>query len=156
MKKLNEKEWPVVWQESKGGPLDNRYTVTAGLHQLKGNACPYFSFTIDYFGGGGADLELIAELWPELEKFLPLHLSDHNGKPMHAYENGRYWFGMTEYQEFDAVKAARHFRDTPDNMRRIKDRIEAGEVNLLSDYVAGCEERWKAEADECIEALKNF
>ena len=156
----NLTEWPVVFRSKKSKAMGSPGSIltkelTAGLHPLKGNARPYFSFTVwSSDDSGGAAHELIEDVWPEIKEFLPLHLADENGKPMHAYENGCYWFGMTEYQEFDAEKAARHFRDTPENMVLIKERIEAGETNLLSEYVAGCKERWKHEADKCIEFLR--
>jgi hypothetical protein len=35
----------------------------------------------------------IAEAFPELRRFIPLHLSDEKGEPMHAVENGWYWAG---------------------------------------------------------------
>ncbi len=35
----------------------------------------------------------IAEAFPELRRFISMHLSDENGVPMHAVENGWYWAG---------------------------------------------------------------
>src|SRR5260370_33599525 len=54
----------------------------------------YFSMTGEiYLAGGplescGCPHDEIAEAFPELRRFIPLHLSDENGEPMHAVENG--------------------------------------------------------------------
>jgi len=59
----------------------------------------YFSMTGEiYLAGGplqscGCPHYEIAESFPELRRFIPLHLSDENGVPMHAVENGWYWAG---------------------------------------------------------------
>lgn len=72
-----------------------------GLHQLPGNKSPYFSLTMnswrvgrngrlveDTFGAAHGEL---LKLWPELAPLAALHLSDMNGEPMHAEENGWYF-----------------------------------------------------------------
>lgn len=40
----------------------------------------------------GADHEAIVRAFPKLAPFVALHLSDPDGVPMYAYENGWYWY----------------------------------------------------------------
>lgn len=77
-----------------------RLTVVGGLHYMRGNRAPYFSLTAiqdrkergrwqDDMGGCCHDL--ILKHYPELADLAALHLSDMDGAPMHAVENGWYW-----------------------------------------------------------------
>lgn len=85
-----------------------KLTVTAKLHYIKGNRAPYFSITgqIDRVlrqrvegriyealreEAGGCLHEEIAEHFPELKPLIRLHLSDMDGTPIHALENGYFW-----------------------------------------------------------------
>lgn len=79
----------------------------AGLHYIKGNSAPYFTLTgevlrqtrVDsdgkaWFGdvdSCGAIHETLVAQWPELATLAALHLSDMDGRPMHAAGNGLYW-----------------------------------------------------------------
>lgn len=133
--------------------------INANLHSINGGA-PYFSFTYwdDSEGGCGGYLpENVANVYmPALLPFLPLHLSDENGVPMHAVENGKYWLGLTDYpEEKNLEKAAKHFRDSVEMMEEILRRYEEGEVNIVSEYVAGKKEDWKREAEACIDYLNS-
>jgi len=73
-----------------------RFEATAELHQLRGNAQPYFSVT----GTVGNPRNPIAcgclhadilRIWPELAPVVALRLADDTGAPMHAVDNGWYW-----------------------------------------------------------------
>lgn len=75
--------------------LENEYgkasfTVTAELHSIGGQK-PYFAVTVSSRDFGGCCHDLSAKVWPEISGFIPLHLSDENGTPMHAKANGLYW-----------------------------------------------------------------
>lgn len=75
--------------------------IVGGLHYLKGNSAPYFSITTCAWYGKtkstrneaffGCNHEFVAEHAPEFEDLIALHLSDIDGVPMHAVENGWYW-----------------------------------------------------------------
>lgn len=75
------------------------FAVYGGLHQLGGNARPYFSLTCwahrvgfpNQCESGGADHEAIARWFPgRFDDLAALHLSDPDGVPMHAEANGWY------------------------------------------------------------------
>lgn len=79
-----------------------KITVHGGLSMHKGNRAPYFSITGDIDvktvnGGwkeesGGCIHGEIRKHFPEkFDDLIALHLSDIDGLPMHAVENGWYW-----------------------------------------------------------------
>lgn len=62
--------------------------------KISTNGCggkPYFSITANSIHACGCLHDEILEVMPELKPFVDLHLSDLNGIPMHAVENGFYW-----------------------------------------------------------------
>lgn len=70
-----------------------KVVAKGGLNMIRGNGRPYFSLTCDIYErgrdvGGGAAHELILKLFPHLKPLADLHLSDIDGVPMHAAENG--------------------------------------------------------------------
>lgn len=132
---------------------EGRYyiTVTAKLSWLKGNAKSYFSLTASgkdhgsEFGGCCHD-EILAR-WPDLKPLADLHLSDIDGVPMYALENGYYHLGGTKG---DAVKldvAARHFRITEAEANELVGMSKAN----LAVWVEAQKPRWLAEANTVIE-----
>lgn len=76
----------------------NRLKVKAELSWLKGNRLPYFSITATEYDAvtlrrvsGGCLHEQILAADPTLAPLVDLHLSDSDGVPLHAEENGWYW-----------------------------------------------------------------
>jgi hypothetical protein len=87
-------------KEYTEGGRKYRITAKGGLHHLRGNARPYFSITADIDrwssyrwqeDSGGCLHDDILKHWPELADLVALHLSDDDGVPMHAAENGWYF-----------------------------------------------------------------
>lgn len=76
------------------------FRVEGGLHYLRGNQKSYFSLTYtshqqgmpdnDY--SGGVCHEEILKWYPQFADLAKLHLSDIDGVPMHAEENG--WYNL--------------------------------------------------------------
>jgi len=71
------------------------------LHKI-GEQLPYFSLTGRIVVNGvvescGAIHEEILAVFPELADAAALHLSDISGRPMHSFENGKYWAGFSQF-----------------------------------------------------------
>lgn len=143
-------------------------TVEGGLHYLRGNSAPYFSLTYwcggSNAGHGGAGHEFILQHYPQYEDLAALHLSDMDGAPMHALENGFYHLGGTKWTSADFDVVARHFRITRDDAVNLAHEIfgdyfspttgTVGDTTAakarLAKWVDEQRPRWKREADECI------
>lgn len=78
------------------GYKNAKVVAKGGVHMIRGNSKPYFSLTCDIYEGGrdvggGAAHELIVKLFPHLKPLADLHMSNIDGEPMHAAENGLYY-----------------------------------------------------------------
>ena len=140
-----------------------------------GNQLPYFSITAEErtstgkLTASGCMHEEILAAHPEYADFVALHLSDINGIPMHAVENGWYWlvssmgglgekyFHENQTEAFDFF--CNHCRITAIEADTI--RAQMRELYELTDtpdtakcvWVEICESmkpRWKEEADAAI------
>lgn len=135
-----------------------KYVITCKLADECGNGVEHFSITYNYFekgrnghwynrgGGCGANLyKKFGELG--LELICKLHLTNFNGVPFWAVENGMYHI---EHGDIDSAK----------NLLRVTDE----EMKVLmyiknpTDFKCalidmGVAKRWKEEADECIKWL---
>lgn len=133
-------------------PNVERLIIYGGLHHLQGNKHPYFSITADYFErgrcvAGGCLHDEILKHAPKFADLVALHLSDDNGVPMHAVENGWYWM-----RPLHRTNLASHFRLTSLQTEQL---IETAYTKpLLAKYVADQAERFKLEADACIQHHK--
>lgn len=150
-------------------------TIYAGLHYIRGNPAPYFTLTAEAKEyGRGMQHDLILEQCPDLAPLADLHLSDINGVPLHAVENGWYWLEGAAGGWGSRLHGAQHPGVEPEKCLRILAqhlRLSNREAqNLLSItdrtvqrngliaakqgfawYVESLKERWKAEAEEAIE-----
>lgn len=98
---------------------------------------------------GGQIVEEIAEHFPEIRKYLPMHLSNLEGKPLYFIENGIY-----HIKNSSGDVAMEYLRITGQEYLILKD--VAGDVlkfyKMLEEL--GIMERWQAEADEFIAFLE--
>lgn len=96
--------------------------VNIQLTKFKGQA-PYFSVTGEAYRitgrqgrppmlASGCIHDYIQQVTSRFDDVIALHLSDIDGTPMHAVENGLYWLGQNKYQALDTEEAKRHFRCT--------------------------------------------
>lgn len=136
-----------------------RLIVEGGLHYIRGNKKPYFTITADRFIKKGNNRfyedacgclhDDIAKVFKgKFDDLIAMHLSDIDGQPSHAYENGAYWLGFSDYQGLDIETASKHFGLSKDEMRaRWMQIIKKDDVKQL------CEEltpTWKQRAEACI------
>jgi hypothetical protein len=148
-----------------------RFKVNGGLHYIKGNGKPYFTLTADGFDHGsefgGCCHELILKHFPEFADLAALHLSDIDGVPMHALENGFYLLGGSHRKRPNYAGAASHFRIRLAQARELTKLFgdsfsetggflstgarHAGKV-MLTQWVEAQRPRWSAEAQACIAA----
>lgn len=164
---------PELARIERGTPRKpDRYVliVNGGLRFIRGNKLPYFFLTCsgwdDRSDFGGAAHEDILREFPEFADLAALHLSDINGVPTHALENGFYWLAGGYYLglrwhspketwEQRRRNLVRHFR-IPEQV--IDDEI----LPLLGDHFSihagflgkGAEAEAKARVAEWVEAQK--
>lgn len=159
--------------------------ITFGTHYIEGNSDAYFTLTANYRGRGkngfedfgGCCHDEILAVHPELKPFADLHLSDTDGVPMYAFENGFYWLagicnglGEKYYGDKSVGECAKilshHLRISIDEVSALASKAfatyhDAGlnEVGnkacreWFSNYVQQQKPRWKNEAET---ALKIF
>ena len=129
--------------------------VTGVLKYVEGNKYPYFSITREVRKTGGDVIELgashdeILKYFPGLQDFVDLHLSDIDGTPMYAVENGWYWNGGTEYQKYDRSILANYLRISEDAADKLHDSAKTKEE--FAEFVESQKERWLSEANAVIQ-----
>lgn len=153
----------LIWKSSKNYVENGeKYTITVTANladECKNGHCD-FSITADIvriarngrrvMAGGGCCHEEIAKHFPELRKFIPLHLCNYLGMPMYPEANGQYFVNegkekATEYLrlqdgEFEVLAVA-------------KDKEERPYFKYLL-FSLGIVERWQSEANEFIAFLE--
>lgn len=147
----------IAWRPSKVYQKDGntyRITVCASLDDDCHNKHCDFSITADIRENGkeymgGCCHEEIVKQFPELKKFIPLHICAHEGTPMYPVENGIY-----HIKESSKEKAMEYLRITENELCQL---FLAKDDKLYFRYLLfslGIVERWKKEADEFIAFLE--
>lgn len=157
--------------------------VYGGLHFIRGNHAPYFSLTAMLYqkrngvwkeDSAGCQHDLILKHFPDLADLAALHLSDIDGVPMYAVENGYYWLagtaqGLGEKYHGGSGSSAqtpdkcldilmRHFRITAVEALALIAKVSGaydvdntkGAKECLAAWVERQKPRWKVEANTCI------
>ena len=150
----------------KNKRIDNglNMTVYGGLDYIQGNKKPYFSITAEIKKGinlraFGCLHEEILKIYPELSDIVALHLSDIDGIPLHAVENGYFWLmavqGINQYEKSTDKNYLKMFceyvRISESDGKKLAERIK--NKNEFSAWVDTQKSRWKKEADNCIKNL---
>jgi hypothetical protein len=122
--------------------------VSYGLRYIKGNQLPYF-FAVGSaweYGNLSASpnvagyLSDLREIDDELKPFVQLHLSDTDGVPIHAIDNGWYWYHGGKLETCaDALRVK--LSDLPTGMESKKE---------FSEFVDTLRPTWKELATETI------
>jgi len=146
----------------------NFIEATAILHKI-GDQKPYFSLTGRIVENGresmgGAIHDEILKAFPALDDLAALHLSDIDGKPLHSFENGKYWAGFTKWEGGNPKNLSNLWRISQKSAERLQyDALneQAQEIKadtdedvlpetLLKEFHDRQLRRWKQEADNVI------
>ena len=102
---------------------------------------------------GGCLHTEIAEHFPELEKFIPLHLSDMDGVPMYAFQNATHWL-----KEREPKILAGHLRITDAEAEAIcsKDNLMDDAMIMIADTIKKMKPVWKKQAEEFLSFIENY
>lgn len=153
----------LIWKSSKNYVENGeKYTITVTAKladECKNGHCD-FSITADIvriarngrrvMAGGGCCHDEIAKHFPELRKFIPLHLCNYLGMPMYPEANGQYFVNE------DKEKATEYLRLQDGEFEVLavaKDEAERPYFKYLL-FSLGIVARWKEEADEFIAFLE--
>lgn len=141
---------------------------------------PYFSITGELYEEGKSKIErnLIAcgcihedilEVAPELKALVDLHLSDLDGVPIHAEENGWFWLakasGVPQPYEpsQDSNKCfkffCQHARLSTEDAQEVVDRVKRNPVRgreMWGKYLDGLRPVWHDQAQKAIELIKSL
>lgn len=150
--KSNLLKYTVTKYTKQGG----RLKITVKLGDECKNGHQDFSVTADEYENGrlvACDCmhEEILRLAPEFQPFVDLHLTDYNGIPMYAVENGFYHLNKMTKEEFSACYRI-SFADW--ETLRIKAANEGIYAFLLREL--GILDKWKAEGQAGIKALEKL
>lgn len=100
---------------------------------------------------GGCIHEAIALSYPELKKFIPLHLCNYLGHPMYPEANGQYF--IRERGKEVAMQELRITEDEYEQLAVASDNADRPYFKYLL-FDLGIVDRWKREADEFIAFLE--
>ena len=125
----------------------NYFSITAmmGNKERSNDKIQIAGGLYNVYAGGCLHTE-IGEHFPELERFIPLHLSSLDGTPMFAFENAKYWA-----KEGNTRVLAEHLRITMEKAAAIcsADR-EADAIMVIADTIEKMRPFWRAQAQEFL------
>jgi hypothetical protein len=131
--------------------------VVAELEHIQGNKKPHFSITADYYICGQHDSfgclhDFILKNFtdPGVKLLVDLHLSDDDGVPMYAVENGWYHYGGTMWEKRNNKFLAKHLRIPLEEA----EKLSFNSKEEFAEYVEKQKPRWKEEAEKAFAFLK--
>ena len=118
------------------------FSITADVYEKRGNGrWIWFS--------GGCQHDLIAKHFPELKKFIPLHLCSHDGSPMYPVENGSYLVCNSP-----EIEANEYLRLSDGELQKLNADPKDHLYYKYMLFHLGIVARWQKEADEFIRFLE--
>lgn len=103
----------------------------------------------DYLGG--CCHNEVAKHFPELAKFISLHLCNHYGAPMYQVENGTY-----HIKNSDKSVAIEYLRISDKEYSKLSEAVDDEMYFKYLLFDLGIVDRWKRESDELLVALENL
>lgn len=131
----------------------------------------YFSVTCTFRDAGGCMHDVALKHRPDLKPIIDLHLSDLNGTPMHAVENGFYWIagaagglGQKYHGSNDDKHSVRdcisiamnHFRASKQDILDLIGFAMVLGKSAVENYCMWQETRWKQEAESAIKLIEKL
>ena len=127
--------------DCKNGMYD--FSITADIYEKKRNG------SFNWYAGGCCHEE-IEKRFPELAKFIPLHLCNHYGAPMYPEANGLY-----HLQNSSKETTVNYLRITEDEYNALYLAEDQKYFKYLL-FSLGIVERWEKEADTLISELETL
>lgn len=103
---------------------------------------------------GGQCTKEMREFFPEFHDFLNLHLSDLDGKPMYAMENGMYFLEHLHdtSNDYSILTIMKHFRISYQEAIELSIMKRDAQKERIESYYP----RWKQEMNNAIERLEQL
>ena len=141
-----------LWEKDLGS-ID----IQINLDDDCNNGHPDFSITgTSTREGWGCIHDTILKFRPDFKLFTDLHMSDHNGAPMFAVENGFYFlWRFTKPHEEQIANTQHHLRCS----REVVEKLLKHQTKDWFSYVLETEgviDQWKAEANTAIATLEKL
>jgi hypothetical protein len=115
---------------------DDKIQIAGGLYNVYASGCLHTE---------------IAEHFPELERFIPLHLSSLDGTPMFAFSNAKHWA-----KEGNSKVLAQHLRISLEEAQAICSAdTEAEAITMIASTIKKMEPVWKEQAQEFLLFIEN-
>lgn len=118
------------------------FSITADVYEKRKNG--HWAWV-----SGGCQHDLISRLFPELKRFIPLHLCSHDGAPMHPVENGTYFILNSP-----ETTANGYLRLSDGELSKLNAAAEDRVYFKYMLFHLGIVARWKQEADNFIAFLE--
>lgn len=156
--KIMKKEITVI--KENGENLVIKFGIVETNHK-------YFSITADLYKGkgrsdsswlaGGQMHDEILAVRPDLKPLVDLHLSNDDGVPMYATENG--WYYFTHPNKFGKKIVMKHLRideETYDELdKELRENYKVGR-DIFNVFCYKQHKRWKQEAEEAKKFIEKF